>query len=121
LTHDARVVFRAGAIGDSPPTVDAAHVEGRRRRVDLAAAGAQTTDVSAVYRGDVDLAGARFDQTGADPVRSDHLRQLRGFGGVDLAHVGHQLDHALVHGVQVLDVVVWARPRSAAAASAAVW
>ena len=46
----------------------------------------------------------------ADPLGADHLRDRRRLVRVDLAHVGHQLDDAVVHRVQVVDLVVRCDP-----------
>src|SRR6476659_10424565 len=82
--NHAGVVLRSTAIGDPPPTSDAAHAHRGRRGVDLAAASAETADVATMDRGDVDLACPRLDQAGTYPIGADHPGHLRSLDRVDL-------------------------------------
>ena len=110
VDHHRGVVRVAGAVGHLPAVVDPTHLRDTRRRVDLAAAGTQAACVSAVDRGDVDLAGSRFEQPAGDPVGSDHLRGFDGLVRSQHTHRGDQLHHGFVHRSHRVEVAMGCHP-----------
>ena len=62
--------------------------------------------VPAVQGGDVDLTGARLQQSAGHPVVADHLGEVDHLVAAEDAHVGHELGDGTVHHAHVVEVGV---------------